>query len=159
MEDAEGKWRWGRVRWICCNLRVKCLYWWKKCWSLQIWLKMKCFLYLNFQSRLQEPGSRVWRILVSTRFELVFTNCSIIKNLLKSNVASSYTVGTRFGHGSGVEASRIFHFLSDPDSHFILGSSRSLRGLYKRHCWSANIAVFRSNGRLPEFEQELDSQV
>jgi len=39
------------------------------------------------------------------------------------------------------------------------GSTRSLHGLYKCYCLSKNIAEFGMHRWLPQFEQELDSQI
>ena len=54
---------------------------------------------------------------------------------------------------------RILRFVSDPESLVILGSSRSLRDLYECHCLSTNIAEFWSHRRLPDSEQQSDSQI
>jgi len=42
----------------------------------------------------------------------------------------------------------------DPESLFIFGRRRSLRGLYKCHFLITNIAKFRFRGWFAEFEQE-----
>jgi len=73
---------------------------------------------------------------------------------------------SRGGHESGVDSCRILRVISEPEPKFcekpdpdpvlISSNSRSLRGLYERHC--TNIAECRLHRRLSEFEQESDSQ-
>ena len=47
----------------------------------------------------------------------------------------------------------------DPESHFIFGSSRSLRGLYTRHILGKAILNLGCTDGARQSEQESDSQI
>jgi len=101
-------------------------------------------------------------LLQKNRFEIELGNTSLGARhrwpcRIRSAGVDSGRILRFFGSGSGVKFCEKPD--PDPDSLFIFGSGRSRRGLYKCSCLSSSIAEFRLHRRLPECEQESDSQI